>query len=164
MTNRDYLADWVKLQPPVVGYDRNRGTDGRGNLSPIEDSIINEDGELEYTNPMIRVNFFTAAEVAIYKDRLEKNVGAVSLKINTDFVTAANERKAYYITINGETMPLNRVRYLASTGCDANGRQVSDDRRYKIAVDGPGTFTWTPVENPREGYPTGVLGFNPEAR
>lgn len=163
-TNRNYLADWAKAQSPIQGIDRNRGTDGRGNPSPIEDSIWNDDkGELVYINPIIRVLFFTDSVATAYHKRWIADTGmSARLVEDGDFNTSRDilGRKAYRLIGEGFNMPLSQLRHLASTGQDLNGLQSYTDKDYQISVDGPGTFSWTPYLDD----PGGTPGFIPQRR
>jgi len=169
-TNRDYLADWCKQQEPIQGYDQDRGNDGRGNLSGVEDVILDPGtGQLVYINPRIRVSFFTSAQATSYLNRLRADTGAtVTLEKAGNFDTSIDPlgRAAYYANIDGFRYPLNRFRYFASTGKDENGKQVYSDKDYNIGVDGPGKFTYTeiPEEQRFPGGPAAVIGFIPERR
>lgn len=164
-TNRNYLADWAKEQQPIQGFDRNRGTDGRGNPSPIEDSIWDGDkNELLYTNPIIRVIFFTDGQAAAYLKRWITDTGMPSKLVeDQDFNTSRDilGRKAYRMVGDGFDMPLSRLRHLASTGQNLNGAQVFADSAYQISVDGPGVFSWTPYP---DDIPGGTPGFTPQHR
>lgn len=164
-TNRDYLADWVKTQAPIQGFDRTRGHDGRGNPSAIEDSILTAGGELHYTNPMIRVGFFTQSKAVEYAQRVAASTGLpVSLRKHPDFDTAQDPqgRSAYYLKAGDLEVPLSRLRYLASTGKDANGKQLYSSKDYQIQVDGPGKFLFVPPTEAQAefDYP-GDLVFEP---
>lgn len=132
-----------------------------------------------YINPMIRQFFFTLDMAATYLGRamadIDPQASLILMDIYNTFgpppADAPNVlppdplgRAAYYLlvpSVSAERIPLNRLRYLASSGNDRNGVQVYDDKTYVIEVDGPGTFTYTA---PVDGADEGVLTFLPPKR
>jgi hypothetical protein len=183
--DREY--NWSIAQPPIVGYDLQRGFDGRNpnNLSQIEDSQYQKDGQwvsadtpgavLVYLNPRIRFRFFTNDGVISLVDRFMADTGLpVKVRRNAVFDTeGANGplkdplgRVAFYIDIPDVKItdyPLERLRYL-TLGKDVNGKQIYSSRNYVIDVEGPGKFTCEPIQNPPEGEPICTPGFVPEER
>ncbi len=151
-TNRNYLAHWCAAQLPIEGIDKNRGNTG------IEDYLDTAEGR-KYTNPGIRAVFFLPAVKDEYIRRLkadlgEDRIGIVTLAPNFDTTTDPLKRASYYVEVDGQMVALNIFRHFASTGQDKNGFQVWDDKNYAIAVDGPGTFSYT----------DGEIGFTPQRR
>lgn len=166
-TNRDFEMDWCLNQVPIQGIDKDRGVNMSYDPpipSPIEDSILVTDPDtgketLQYTNPRIRARFFKPGERDEMVGRAVKDLGG-------DVVTGWNRsavfdtsfdvlgRGAYYLQVNGENVPLERFRYLASTGKDVNGNQVWDAAKFVVEWNGPGVFSFV----------DGILTFTPPLR
>lgn len=181
--DREYI--WSVAQQPIIGYDLQRGFDGRNpnNLSPIEDSQFEKDGQyvsadtpgakLVYLNPRIRFRFFTEDGANALENRFSIDTGFPGrLKKNPAFDTSGANgplkdplgRSAYYIDfleMNVTDYPLERLRYL-TLGKDVNGKQIYSSRDHVLGVEGPGKFTCDPIQNPSEGAPICEIGFVPQ--
>jgi hypothetical protein len=165
-TNPDYVYNWAIEQPVVEGFDLSRGTDGHGNQSPIEDSVL-ENGVLRYTNPRIRFQFYTPAEFLKQVARLKEDLGAIvgDTRTNDTFKMAEGEkRRAHDIEVDGVWYPLNQFRALSSTGTDANGVQIYDGNEYDLGVDGPGTYHAEPAPKSDAGGPPMLFSFTPDKK
>lgn len=181
--DREY--NWSIEQQPIVGYDLQRGFDGRNpnNLSQIEDSQFEKDGQyvsadtpgakLVYLNPRIRFRFFTEEGAKTLTGRFVADTGLpVKVRKNAVFDTVGGNgplkdplvRSAYYIDIpdvNITDYPLERLRYL-TLGKDVNGKQIYSSRDHVLGVEGPGNFTCHSIQDPPEGAPICEIGFVPE--
>jgi len=160
-SNPDLEYEWVITQPPILGIDRTRGTDGRGKPSPIEDSqIIN--GKLEWMNPRIRSRFHGPERRMRLMNLLKSGLGAERVgpeRQDPDFETF-DDRDATRFTIDGVDTHLGRIFALASYGKDENGKDIWDATKYDVGVDKDGAFS-SPFQPGEEGFQPNQILWTP---